>query len=197
MHSSALISQLFWWLYYAWIASEVVIAVATRTRKTGGSTHDRGSQAILWIVIVASATACFFIANSQSPNIFAAGPHARHLLRAAALLVLILGLAVRWTAILSLGRAFSANVAIRASQQLRTTGLYRLVRHPSYLGLELLFLAIGLFSSNWLAFAVIIIPTTAAVLYRIHVEEIALRAGFGQQYAGYASTTKRLIPGVY
>jgi protein-S-isoprenylcysteine O-methyltransferase Ste14 len=197
MHSSAFISQLFWWLYYAWIASEVVIAVATRTGKTGGSTHDRGSQAILWIVIVASATACFFIANSQSPNIFPDDLHARRLLRAAALLVLILGLAVRWTAILTLGRAFSANVAIRDAQQLRTTGLYSVIRHPSYLGMEIIFLAIGLFAGNWLALAFIIIPTTAAVLYRIHVEEIALRSAFGQQYADYARTTKRLIPGIY
>ena len=40
-------------------------------------------------------------------------------------------------------------------------------------------------------------PTTAAVLYRIHVEEAALNEAFGAQYASYSKQTKRLIPGVY
>jgi protein-S-isoprenylcysteine O-methyltransferase Ste14 len=42
----------------------------------------------------------------------------------------------------------------------------------------------------------IVLPT-AAVLIRIHVEEIALRSAFGAEYDEYAATTKRLIPGVY
>lgn len=197
MPLSVIALKLFWWLYWAWVASELVIAITTRTRKSTGVTHDRGSQTILWIVIVACATFCFRISYSHPPDIFPADPHARHILRGIAVLVLALGLAIRWTAIFTLGRAFSANVAIREAQQLRTTGLYRIVRHPSYLGMELIFLAIALASVNWLAAAIILIPTAAAVLYRIYVEEIALRSAFGQQYADYSAKTKRLIPGAY
>lgn len=197
MPLSAIALKIFWWLYWAWVASELVIAITTRTKTSTGLTRDRGSQTILWIVIITCATLCFRIAYSHPPDIFPSDPHARHILRGIAVLVLILGLAIRWTAILSLGRAFSANVAIRESQQLRTIGLYRIVRHPSYLGLELVFLAIALASLNWLAAAIILIPTTGAVLYRIYVEEISLRAAFGQQYADYSAKTKRLIPGIY
>jgi protein-S-isoprenylcysteine O-methyltransferase Ste14 len=45
--------------------------------------------------------------------------------------------------------------------------------------------------------AVMIGLPTAAVLYRIHVEEKALRGAFGAEYDEYSKTTKRLIPGVY
>jgi protein-S-isoprenylcysteine O-methyltransferase len=52
-------------------------------------------------------------------------------------------------------------------------------------------------SRNWLAFAVVIDPATAALLQRIHVEEIALREAFGAENADYSKSTKRLLPGIY
>jgi protein-S-isoprenylcysteine O-methyltransferase Ste14 len=39
-------------------------------------------------------------------------------------------------------------------------------------------------------------PPLAALLYRIHVEEAALRNAF-DEYDDYSRTTKRLIPGIY
>jgi protein-S-isoprenylcysteine O-methyltransferase len=61
----------------------------------------------------------------------------------------------------------------------------------------LIFLAAGLHSRTWIGLAIAIVPTTAAVLYRIHVEELALREAFGEEYAAYSRTTRRLVPGVY
>jgi protein-S-isoprenylcysteine O-methyltransferase len=50
---------------------------------------------------------------------------------------------------------------------------------------------------NWVGLAITLVPTTAALLYRIHVEEAALRQAFGQEYSDYSRATKRLIPGIY
>ena len=110
---------------------------------------------------------------------------------------MMVALAIRWTAIFTLGKSFSSNVAIQESQQITRTGLYRFVRHPSYLGLLLVFLAVGLHSRNWISLAVVIVPTTAALLYRIHVEETVLVKAFGEEYVAYSKATKRLVPGVY
>jgi protein-S-isoprenylcysteine O-methyltransferase Ste14 len=44
---------------------------------------------------------------------------------------------------------------------------------------------------------VLIVPVTAAFLYRIHVEEAVLNEAFGAEYAAYSKATWRLIPGVY
>ncbi len=180
-------------LFYGWTASEVYIAIATRTRHGGGKRFDRGSMAILWVTIVAAITAGEWISAANTPNMFGGG----HWLKIAAVAVMIMGIVVRWTAILSLGKAFSANVAIRDSQKVYRKGLYRFVRHPSYSGMVLIFLAIALHERNWLAAAAVMVPTTLALLYRIHVEEAALLQAFGAEYASYSNTTKRLIPGIY
>jgi protein-S-isoprenylcysteine O-methyltransferase Ste14 len=63
--------------------------------------------------------------------------------------------------------------------------------------LLLVILAIGLHSRNWLALAVVTIPTTATLLYRIHIEEAALSDAFGEDYLAYIRETKRLLPGLY
>jgi protein-S-isoprenylcysteine O-methyltransferase Ste14 len=60
-----------------------------------------------------------------------------------------------------------------------------------------MFLAIGLQTRNWASLIAILVPTTLALLYRIHVEETALLAHFGNDYATYSQETKHLIPGVY
>ena len=116
---------------------------------------------------------------------------------AASVAVLAAGLAIRWTSILTLGKAFSVNVAIRTDQKLYRGGLFALVRHPSYTGIMAIFVALGLHLRNWAALAIVTIPPFAALLYRMHVEEAALGQAFGPEYADYRRTTKRLIPGIY
>jgi protein-S-isoprenylcysteine O-methyltransferase len=180
-------------LFYGWFASEILVGIVTRTKRSGGKVQDRGSLIILWIVIFASITGCQWYSETHAATMFG-GAHA---LKIAGVIVMIVALAVRWTAIFTLGKSFSSNVAIQDSQKIIRTGLYRFVRHPSYLGLLLAFLAVGLHSRNWISFALVLVAPTAALLYRIHVEEAALAQAFGEDYAAYSKTTKRLIPGLY
>jgi protein-S-isoprenylcysteine O-methyltransferase Ste14 len=180
-------------LVLLWSLSEVAILLVTHTRRSTGEVRDKGTLQILWPVIVGSITLGSWLAGANPFHL----PEGPHWLPDLALFLLVAGLAVRWTAILQLGRAFSANVAIHATQTLRIVGLYRIVRHPSYTGLFLIFLAIGLDTRNPLGFAIIVIPPMAALIFRIHVEEQALRQAFGQQYESYSRSTKRLLPGIY
>ncbi|HXR32865.1 MAG TPA: isoprenylcysteine carboxylmethyltransferase family protein [Verrucomicrobiae bacterium] len=180
-------------LFYGWLASEIIVGVATRTKRSSGKVQDRGSLLILWIVITASITACQWISEATRPNMFGGA----HELKTAGVMVMLVALAIRWTAIFTLGKSFSSNVAIQDSQQITRAGLYLFVRHPSYLGLLLVFLAVGLHARNWMSLAVVLLPTTAALLYRIHVEEAALAKAFGEEYVAYSKDTKRLLPGVY
>jgi protein-S-isoprenylcysteine O-methyltransferase Ste14 len=176
-----------------WLVGEILIALFTTTRQGRGKIQDRGTQIILWIVIIASLRIDEWMHRFFPVDM----PGSYSWLPPVALGILILGLGVRTVAIVTLGRAFSANVALRAGQRLQRSGLYSLVRHPSYLGLEIIFLAFALHARTWACFAVVLVPTTLAVLYRIHVEEAALRRAFGADYEDYCRSTKRLIPGVY
>ncbi len=180
-------------LYCIWVASEALILIITRTRRNGGNVQDRGSLFVLWFVIGASITAGFWFAATHPVS----RSHYTPAFALTSVLMLVAGLAVRWTAIVTLGRSFSANVAIHATQTLHTQGLFRFVRHPSYSGLFLIFLALGLHPANWFGLAIVFIPCSAALLYRIHVEEAVLQQAFGRQYTQYSARTHRLIPGIY
>jgi protein-S-isoprenylcysteine O-methyltransferase Ste14 len=180
-------------LFYGWPVSEICLAIFTRTHKSGGKLRDRGSMLILWGTIFASIFAAEWISSRTERTLL---PGAAWL-GWAILFLMVAGLIVRWTAILSLGNAFSVNVAIRDAQKLNRSGLYRFARHPSYSGMILMFLALGLTQSNWWACLCLLLPVTAALLYRIHVEEVALNEAFGGEYADYSRETKRLIPGIY
>lgn len=176
-----------------WVVGEILIALITTTGWGRGKVQDRGTQIILWVVIIASFKTDEWMHGFLPVDM----PGSYSWLRPVAIGIFILGLGVRAVAVVSLGRAFSANVAVRAGQRLKQSGLYALVRHPSYLGLELILLACALHSRTWACFAVAFVPPTLAVLYRVYVEEAALRLAFGDEYEDYSRNTKRLIPGVY
>ena len=180
-------------VYWMWFASEVAVLVVTRTRSGGGKVQDRGSLVILWVVFWSSIMLGTWFGGAHEHTIF----HGAHWVRQLSLVVLVVALALRWTAIFSLGKSFSANVAIRETQTVHRTGLFRVVRHPSYSGLLLVFVAIGLHTRNWIAFGIVLVPVVVAMMYRIHVEEIALRKAFGEEYVAYSRVTKRLVPWVY
>lgn len=180
-------------LYFAWIASEFLTIALTYTRRGGGEVQDRGSMRLLWLVICTSMFVGSWIGAVKPHTIFGGAAW----VRTAALAMIAVGLAIRWSSIITLGRAFSVNVAIREGQRVMRSGLYGVVRHPSYTGLLLAIYAVGLHTRNWLALAIIAVPPTAALLYRIRIEEEALTRAFGQEYVEYSAETKRLLPGIY
>lgn len=184
---------LFKWLCLGWFGAEVLLAIAMRTRRSAGTLHDRGSQLLIWVTITVTMCTADWVQQMAPWSMF----HDAQWLRPLSLAVLVAGLTIRAIAIVTLGKAFSVNVAIRSAQKVQRSGLYRLVRHPSYLGMEIGFLAIGIHSRNWACLAFIFALPTVAILYRIHVEEAALNAAFGEEYADYSRATKRLFPGVY
>jgi protein-S-isoprenylcysteine O-methyltransferase Ste14 len=95
-----------------------------------------------------------------------------------------------------LGHRFSGLVAIQPGHALVTSGPYRFIRHPSYLGLLIgtLGWALAFRSGVGLVLAALnLVPLIA----RIRAEEALLYSEFGTAYESYRSRTSRLIPGLY
>src|SRR5208337_134534 len=92
-----------------------------------------------------------------------------------------------------LGRRFSGLVAIQPGHTLVTTGLYGLIRHPSYLGLLLNALgwSLAFRSGVGVLLTSLLIPP---LLARIRSEEALLRSQFGAEYEAYSCRTWRLVP---
>jgi protein-S-isoprenylcysteine O-methyltransferase Ste14 len=89
------------------------------------------------------------------------------------------------------------DVVINRDHELKTDGLYGIVRHPSYFGLLLLLTGLSLGMNSLLSALLVIIAVSAALLYRISVEEKILEQEFGIMYRDYKTVTKKLIPFIY
>jgi protein-S-isoprenylcysteine O-methyltransferase len=75
-----------------------------------------------------------------------------------------------------------------------TTGPYRVVRHPIYLGFALLTTGQALAFGSWPALMIVpfgIVPTLA---WRACAEERLLSRVFGERYAAYQERTRMIIP---
>lgn len=77
--------------------------------------------------------------------------------------------------------------------QFRTPSLYRVVRHPLYIGWLIIFWAAPTMTVAHLVFAVM---TTAYILIAIQLEERDLVAAFGTDYVAYRRRTPMLVPRV-
>jgi protein-S-isoprenylcysteine O-methyltransferase Ste14 len=103
---------------------------------------------------------------------------------------------LRLAPVFVLGRRFSGLVAIQPGHRLVTTGLYGVIRHPSYLGLFVLALGWGLAFRSGVG-VIIAVMMLIVVLARIKAEERLLRETFGPEYDAYRARTWRLLPYVY
>ena len=104
------------------------------------------------------------------------------------------GVGLRWWSFRTLGRYFTYQVMTSRDQPVITSGPYRFVRHPSYLGILLILLGIGVTYGNWLSLLSLVVLPLLGFLNRIRVEEAALQASLGSEYGSYAARHKRLIP---
>jgi protein-S-isoprenylcysteine O-methyltransferase Ste14 len=95
-----------------------------------------------------------------------------------------------------LGHRFSGLVAIQPGHTLVTTGIYGVIRHPSYLGLLVNVLGWGLAFRAGIG-VLLTALTLLPLLARISAEERLLEAQFGEQYNAYRARTSRLIPGLH
>ncbi|MBA2340391.1 MAG: isoprenylcysteine carboxylmethyltransferase family protein [Pyrinomonadaceae bacterium] len=109
----------------------------------------------------------------------------------------LVGVIIRQRAVHTLKQYFTLNVTILDDHRIVKRGLYKTIRHPSYTGYLLRYFGGGLAFANWLSLLLIFLPTLAAILYRMRVEEEALTETFGSEYTDYLKHTKRLIPKIY
>lgn len=176
-----------------WVLSEIIMGRLTYSHSDTETASDRHSLRILWLTIIPSVSIGVFLGMRGIGFI----PGISRWVFPLGLFLIVAGLIVRWTAVFTLRHYFTSNVRILPEHRLVQSGPYRFIRHPAYSGALLSFLGLGLVFANWLSLLIIFVPVTAAFLYRIRVEEAALREAFGETYRAYCRKTRRLIPGVY
>jgi len=173
-----------------WVLSEIVVGgIIPRLRRHGAPIRfeDKGSRPLIALSMILALVIAFLFAASGIASLpswsFYVG-----------ISLMIAGIVLRQWSIAVLGRYFSPTIGIQEGQAVVDRGPYRLVRHPSYTGLLIIYIGLGFVIQSWGAVLVLIAYFAAAFGYRIHVEEAVLTSKLGDEYVAYAKRTKRLIP---
>lgn len=187
------LDHLFLALCIVWPLSEFWIGARHRSGKRN-EVRDQGTLRLLLLTIwfcIALAVWLAYCHPWTMPDAWQ-----RPLLIAGCALML-LGMPLRWWSVRTLAQFFTIDVAIREGHRIIRSGPYCLLRHPSYTGALMTFWGFGLALGHWSSLLVVIVPITAAFLWRIRIEERVLADAFPADYPAYARETKRLIPYVW
>ncbi len=179
-------------IWIIWALSEVLLTIIVRSGKNDKKGHDKGTLALIWIVIILSIFSGIYISNNWRITISNS-----NFLPYIGIAIIVTGMIIRFYAIWTLGRLFTVNVTIREGHTIKKDGMYRIVRHPSYSGSLLSFAGFGISLNNWISLFTIVIPVAIAFIYRIKIEEKLLIAQFGEDYLDYKKNTYFLIPWIY
>ena len=93
-----------------------------------------------------------------------------------------------------LGPAWSFVPKADQGTGLVTTGPYRLIRHPIYLGLSMLAMGEALAFMSWPAVLLVFSAIVPTFVWRAYAEEKLLTDMFGERYAHYRRQTRMIIP---
>jgi protein-S-isoprenylcysteine O-methyltransferase Ste14 len=176
-----------------WILTEYVgasIIPYLRRHGTKIKKEDRGSRILLSLGLYASVIVAFYLTFRN----FTPLPSWTFYL---GILLMILGIFIRQWSIAVLGVFFSVDVGTQKGQSVVKNGPYKLVRHPSYTGLLLTLMGIGLALQSWGAVIIMILGFSLTFGYRIHIEEKLLILKLDGEYIRYMAETKRLIPYIF
>jgi protein-S-isoprenylcysteine O-methyltransferase Ste14 len=182
----------FWTLFGLFALGEYALRFRSHFNRSGRRT-ERWSLLVVVAAVVGGMLGGISVASWHVTAIGAG----RWPLFVLGLVLMVLGVFVRQWAILVLGRFFTVDVRIHSDQAVIDRGPYRWVRHPAYGGLIISFVGVGLALSNWASLIVLALVPTAGLLIRIRSEERALFAALGEDYSRYASTRRRLLPGIW
>ena len=178
-----------------WLLTEIIINTSKRgDKKIIKARKEKMSNSLILavgIISIVVAISIGFLAKFMdikwlySPDYFISG---------IGRFLIICGVLIRWLAVLTLKKYFTVDVVIMDDHKLVKSGLFKYIRHPSYLGILITVLGFGISMVNWLSIIVILVPHIIIIFLRIKEEELALSKHFGQDYEIYRENTRQLIP---
>lgn len=108
----------------------------------------------------------------------------------------VAGLSLCLYAQVKMGASWRVGIDEKVKTQLITTGLYGLIRNPTYLGLFLLNLGVWLIWPTWTIFLLNLLFVLFLEI-QVRCEEDYLLSIHGGEYAQYKARTKRYVPFLY
>jgi len=158
-----------------------------------GVREDRGNRWVIAVFVIIGFLNAYLPAYTDRKELWTIDGDT---IRWVGVALVAAGGALRIWPVFVLGHRFSGLVAIQPEHTLVTNRIYRVIRHPSYLGLLINSLgwSLAFRSGIGVLLTALLIPP---LLARINAEENLLHSHFGDGYNAYRSRTWRLIPWIY
>lgn len=169
-----------------WLLEFIIFPSKDKSEDIKNSSFSIILKAILLIIIINGIMLYFhkYIRYSRSLKIIA-------------IMIYFSGLILRYYSLILLGKNFSRNVEVDQEQELVSTGTYKYVRHPLYLGLFLLVIAIPLYVGNIYLFLISIVLMFKVINIRIEEEEEAMEKIIGARYVRWKNKRYKFIPFIF
>ena len=177
--------------------SEIVIFVYAHGKKDGKEiSRDRGTKWLLYFNFIVCIFISFYNVSKKAFSFIRMMKFPGFCIELGIGLML-LGIVIRVSAVLTLRKAFTLNVQVTSRQKLITLGLYRKIRHPAYTGSILSLVGVALALRNLLSVIIVFCCCIICYQIRITVEETVLENRFGDEYTSYKHNTYKLFPFVF
>ena len=184
-------APIFWGVYLWALIPELRILRRARQAAGRADSKDSGSFRLMTIALTTALVLAFPLAFLDRWS-FPPGRQLQAFI--IGVLLIVLGSLIRRSCWRALGEYFTGDIRARSDQPVIRTGLYGLVRHPSYTGGILMHVGIGLALCNWLSLALLTLTAIATYIHRVRIEERVLLDTIGEPYRIYMQERKRFIP---
>lgn len=177
--------------------SEIFIFAYTYRKKDGKEiSRDRGTKWLLYLNFIVCILISFYNVSKKAFNFIRMVKLPGFCIELGICLMLV-GIVIRVSAVLTLRKAFTLNVQVTSRQRLITSGPYRKIRHPAYTGSILSLLGIALALRNLISVGIVLVCCLVCYQIRIAVEEVALEIRFKEEYILYKHNTYKLFPYIF
>ncbi len=180
----------YWTTTVLWLAEFLVV-------RSGSRGEQRGGAATFWLLVGALLLTLGVTGALYHLRIGNVSPVVQTVWRSAALALYGAGVALRYWSLATLGPWFSRTVRVAADQELVSTGPYRLLRHPLYLGLLLIGAGISAVMGNVPGVVIAAAVLGAVINHRMAEEERLLEETLGARYREWKRTRWRFVPFVF
>ncbi|MBD2255009.1 methyltransferase family protein [Nostoc parmelioides] len=191
MTSKAVLAYL---LIACYFIMERLLRVGDKALSLQAGEFDRGSSKVIWI---SGLLGIILILFAPMLNVNQIGDWNSGYFGWLGLLLMVIGLVLRYWAAKTLGRFYTRTLQTLENQQIIQQAPYNIIRHPGYLGTFLMEIGASLAIANWIILIVIAVMGALSRFYRIQVEEEMLKTVLGGQYIVYSQETWKLIPFIY
>jgi protein-S-isoprenylcysteine O-methyltransferase Ste14 len=174
-----------------WVVFSLYWEIAAKNTAKTKSSETKSSRGIHVIL----ANVALVLEIIQSPRLGRFLPMS-FLIMTGGCAVETLGLFVAVWARRHLGRYWSGEITTKVGHELIRTGPYKMLRHPIYTGLLTMYAGTAVVSGSRLAIVGMVIAIYA-YWRKVLLEEVNLRAEFGEDYDVYVHEAWALIPFVY